>query len=191
MSATCNRNGAAGFSLLEVVVATFIMAGALVLLGQMLGVSVTNNQTARRLTYSTVLAEQKMEQLRGLSWGVDSLGLPVSDTNTNTASPVESPTGGTGLSASPSGTLTRNTAGWVDYLDRLGNVLGGGPSLRSKTAYIRRWAIEPLPANPDNTLVIEVLVTTRYDRGAADAPGSTILWPDEARLVSLKTRKAP
>jgi hypothetical protein len=191
MSATCNRNGAAGFSLLEVVVATCIMAGALVLLGQMLGVSVTNNQTARRITYSTVLAEQKMEQLRALSWGVDSLGLPVSDTNTNTALPVESPTGGTGLSSSPSGTLTRNTDGWVDYLDRFGNVLGGGSSLRSKTAYIRRWAIEALPANPDNTLVIHVLVTARYDRGVADAPGSTLLWPDEARLFSVKTRKAP
>jgi hypothetical protein len=191
MSTTRNHNSAAGFSLLEVVVATSIMAGALLVLGQMLGLAITNNQLARRLTYATVLAEQKMEQLRGLSWGVDSLGLSVSDTNTDTASPVESPTGGTGLSASPSGTLTRNTDGWVDYLDRFGNVLGGGTSLRSKTAYIRRWAIEPLAANPDNTVVIHVLVTTRYGRGVADAPGSTILWPDEARLVSVKTRKAP
>jgi type II secretory pathway pseudopilin PulG len=191
ISAIRNHNGAAGFSLLEVVIAICVMAGALVLLGQMLGISVANNQTARRLTYATVLAEQKMEQLRGLSWGVDSLGLPVSDTSTNTSSPVESPTGGTGLSASPSGTLTRNTDGWVDYLDRFGNVLGGGSSLRSKTSYIRRWAIEPLAANPDNTLVIHVLVTTRFDRGVADASRSTILWPDEARLVSVKTRKAP
>jgi type II secretory pathway pseudopilin PulG len=191
MSATFNRNGAAGFSLLEVIVATGLIAGALMTLGQMLSVSITNNQAARRLTYATVLAEQKMEQLRGLSWGFDSAGLPLSDTNTNTAAPIESPTGGSGLSVSPAGTLTRNTDGWVDYVDRFGNVLGGGSSSLPKTAYIRRWAIEPLAANPDNAIVIHVLVTARHDRGAADAPGSSMLWPDEAGLVSVKTRKAP
>lgn len=191
MSATLNRNGAAGFSLLEVVIATGVMAGTLMTLGQMLAVSITNDKVARHLTYATVLAEQKMEQLRGLSWGFDSAGLPVNDTSTNTATPVESPTGGTGLSVSPAGTLTRNADGWVDYVDRFGNVLGGGASSLPKTAYIRRWAVEPLAANPDNALVIHVLVTARHDRGSADAPGSVILWPDETRLVSVKARKAP
>ena len=190
MQVSLNRNSAAGFSLLEVTIAISIMAGALVTLGQMLGVSITNNRTARRLTYATVLAEQKVEQLRGLSWGFDSLGLSVTDTSTDTAASVETPMGGTGLSASPAGTLTRNTDGWVDYVDRLGNVLGGGPSLLPKTAYIRRWAIEPLATNPDNTIVIHVLVTTRLDRGSADSVGSVARWPDEVRLVSMKTRKA-
>jgi hypothetical protein len=190
MQVRLNRNSAAGFSLLEVTIAISIMAGALVTLGQMLGVSVTNNRTARRLTYATVLAEQKVEQLRGLSWGFDSLGLSVTDTSTDTAAPVETPTGGTGLSASPAGTLTRSTDGWVDYVDRFGNVLGGGPSPLPKTAYIRRWAIEPLATNPYNTIVIHVLVTTRLDHGLADAAGAAVRWSNEVRLVSVKTRKA-
>lgn len=183
-------NGQSGFSILEVTIATGIMAGAMVTLAQMFAVSVTNNRAARTLTYTTVLAEQKMEQLRGLTWGFDNLGLPVSDTATNTAAAVETPTGGTGLSPSPAGTLTKNTDGWVDYIDQFGNVLGGGTTPLPKTAYIRRWAIEPLPSNPNNTIVIHVLVTRRRDRGTADTPGSTERLPDEARLVSVKTRKA-
>jgi len=189
MSTRSNRNAAAGFSLLEVTIAVCIMAGALVTLGQMLGISVANNRTAQSLTYATVLAEQKVEQLRGLSWGFDNVGLSVTDTTTDTAAPIEMPTGGTGLSASPAGTLTRNTDGWVDYVDRSGNVLGGGSSPPPKTAYIRRWAIEPLATSPGNMITIQVLVTTP-GRASADAAGPLNQWPDGARLVSVKTRKA-
>jgi len=190
MSGRFNCSDVAGFSLLETTIAICIMAGALMTLSQLLNVSATNNRDSRRLTYVTVLAEHKVEQLRGLAWGFDKLGLSVTDTTTDTAAPVDTPTGGTGLSASPPGTLTRNTDGWVDYVDRFGNVLGGGSSPFPKTAFIRRWAIEPLATDPDNTIVIHVLVTTRVDRGSADTAGSTIRWPDEVRLVSPKTRKA-
>src|SRR5215475_2227656 len=190
MAVRLNRNSAAGFSVLEVTFAICIMAGALMTVGQMLGVSLTNNRAARRLTYTTVLAEQKIEQLRGLSWGFDAAGLSISDTHTNTAAPVETPTGGTGLSSSPGGTLKRNSEGWVDYVDRFGNVLGGGSSPLPKTAYIRRWSIEPLASNPDNTIVIYVLVTTRLGRDSAGADDSTIERPDDVRLVTVKTRKA-
>lgn len=189
MLARFNRS-LAGFSLLEVTFAMCIMTGALMTLGQMIGVSLTNNRAAHRLTYATVLAEQKVEQLRGLSWGFDAAGLSISDTHTNTAAPVETPTGGTGLLPSPAGTLNRNTEGWVDYVDRFGNVLGGGPSPLPKTAYIRRWSIEPLASDRDNTIVIHVLVTTRVDSGTADAAGSRLGRLDEVRLVSVKTRKA-
>ena len=183
-------NRQAGFSLLEVTIATGIMAGALVSLGQMFAISVTNNRSARSLSYTTVLAEQKMEQLRGLTWGFDNLGLPVSDTTTNTAAPVETPTGGTGLRFSPAGTMTKAVDGWVDYVDQFGNIKGGGTTPPAGTVYIRRWAIEPLPTNPNNTLIIHVLVTKRLDRGSADQDGSTVRLADESRLVSVKTRKA-
>lgn len=179
-----------GFSILEVTIATGIMAGALVTLAQMFAVSVANNKAARSVTYTAILAEQKMEQLRGLEWGFDNLGLPMSDTTTNTAAPTETPTGGTGLSPSPHGTLTANTSGWVDYIDQFGNILGGGVTPMANTVYIRRWAVEPLPTNPNNTLVLHVIVTKRPNRGAADNDGSTVRLPDEARLVSVKTRKA-
>lgn len=185
-----NTQSPAGCSLLEVVIATGIMAVVLAALGQMFAISVANNTSARSGSYATVLAEQKMEQLRGLTWGFDTLGLPVTDSTTNTAAPVETPAGGTGLSPSPRGTLTSNTPGYVDYVDQFGNILGGGAAMPAGAAYVRRWSIEPLPTSL-NTLVLHVLVTKRTNRGSADADGATRRLPDEARLVSARTRKAP
>jgi type II secretory pathway pseudopilin PulG len=185
-----SSNSEAGFSLLEVMIATGIMAGAVAMLGQMFAISIMNNNSARAGSYATVLAEQKMEQLRGLTWGFDLLGLPVSDNATDTALPVEAPAGGTGLSPSPTDALTVNTGGYVDYIDQFGNSLGGGTTTPAKTLYVRRWSVEPLPTNPNNTVVIQVVVFKMNSRGAADASGSTRRLRDEARLMSVKTRKA-
>lgn len=185
-----SSNGEAGFSLLETLVASGLMATALVALAQMFAISVQNNISGRTGTFTTVLAQQKLEQLRALTWGYDNLGLPLSDISTNTALPTESPTGGTGLSPSPGSSLTTNTDGYVDYIDQFGRILGGGTTIPNKTMYIRRWSIEPLPTNPNDTVVIQVLVTARTDRGTADSAGSTLRLRDEARVMSIKTRKA-
>ena len=56
--------------------------------------------------------------------------------------------------------------------------------------FIRRWSVEPLPVNPNNTLILQVLVTKRVDRGVADTVGSVQRLRDEARLMTVKTRKA-
>jgi hypothetical protein len=182
--------GDRGSSLLEAIIATGLMAGALASLGQMFAISVASNRSARAASYATVLAQQKMEQLRGLTWGVDSLGRPVSDASSDTTSPVEAPTGGTGLSLSPGGTLTANSAGWVDYLDESGNVLGGGTVLPGKAVYIRRWAIEPLPSNPADTIAIRVFVTTRF-AVSRRTDASPRRLSDEVYLVSVRTRRGP
>jgi hypothetical protein len=51
--------------------------------------------------------------------------------------------------------------------------------------------VEPLPINPDNTLVLQVLVTRARSRGLAEsAIGVVTRLPDEARIVTVKTRKA-
>ena len=190
MTTTNHAHGDHGFSLIEATIAAGVMASALVALGQMLAISVSNNRTARTLTYATVLAEQKIEQLRGLTWGFDNTGAFVTDTTTNTAAPVDGPNGGTGLSRSPADTIAQSTDGWVDYVDQFGAVLGGGALPPPKTVYIRRWAIEPLPTDPANAIVIHVLVTAHMNRGLAGA-ASTRRLPAEARLVSVKTRKSP
>ncbi len=185
----------AGFSLIEVLAATVVMAVALVGLAQLFALSTTANTTARTNTYAALLAQQKMEQLRGLTWGYDILGLPVSDTATDTSAAAavsggSASAGGsdTGLSPSPRGTLQHNTAGWVDYVDRNGCVLGGGGAAPPGTVYTRRWSVEPLPSNPNNTLILQVLVTRRTNRGAADGDNVARM-NDEARLMSVKTRK--
>jgi hypothetical protein len=83
-----------------------------------------------------------------------------------------------------------NMDGYCDYLDKNGNSLGGGPLVPNGTVYIRRWSVEPLPTNPNNTLVLQVLVTRSRNRGSADTALGVNRLPDEARLISVKTRKA-
>ena len=185
----CNGNES-GFSLAETIIATGIMAASIAGLGQLFAVSVLSNRTARNTTFASVLATQKMEQLRGLTYGFDTLGLPLTDTSSNLAVNPLSPTGGTGLSPSPTGALRANTDGYVDYLDVYGKTVGtGGTTIPNGTTYIRRWTIEPLPTNPNNTVVLQVLVTRSTNRGAANT-GSVERLPDEARIITVKTRKA-
>ena len=59
--------------------------------------------------------------------------------------------------------------------------------------YIRRWSIEPLATNPNNTLILQVLVTTVQREDAVVAAGLTgprQRLGDDAFVVSVKTRKA-
>jgi hypothetical protein len=57
--------------------------------------------------------------------------------------------------------------------------------------YIRRWSILPLPTNPNNTLVIQVLVTPVANEQARVASNFTrTRMPGDALLISIKTRKA-
>jgi len=122
---------------------------------------------ARMTTYAAILAQAKMEQLR--------------------TEPEES-AGGTALSPSPVDALARNTAGYSDFLDANGRSLGGGTLPPASTAFVRRWSIEPLPANPDRTLVLQVRVVRLRDGRADRLPGAP-RFPDEARIVSLKTQR--
>ena len=187
--ASCER-GERGFSLLEVLVATTILTVALSALAQLFAISTKTNVSAKSTTFAALLAQQKMEQLRGLTWGFDTLGLPLTDTTTNITVIPEQLSGGKGLTPSPTNTLSENTSGYCDFLDKYGNSLGGGTAPPAATIYIRRWSVEPLPTNPNNTLVLQVLVTRTRNRGAADTAQGVTRLPDEARIISLKTRKA-
>jgi hypothetical protein len=157
-----------GFSLLEAAIASGLLASALVTLAQLLGLAVHSNLESRTVTYATVLAGQKLEELRALTFGFDLQNSPMSDTSSDTAADPPRANGGTGLSRSPSTSLRENVAGFVDYLDRSGNKLGGGARPPSGTVYVRRWSIQPLPADPDNALIIQVLVTRTPGSPPAD-----------------------
>jgi len=182
-------DGEHGFSILEVLTATSILTVGLAALAQLFAISTRANFSARSTTMASILAEQKMEQLRGLTWGFDALGLPVSDFSTDTTVIPEAPTGGKALSPSPADALKTNQDGYCDFLDGYGYSLGGGATAPPGTVYIRRWSIEPIPANPHNTLVLQVLVTQVRDRGA-DSSTNTRRLPNDARIASVKTRKA-
>ena len=173
--------GEGGFSLVEVLVASVVLTTGLIAVAEMFVMSTNTNREARRVTMTAILAQQKIEQLRGLAWGFDDFGLPISDFSSNIAVTPPTSSGGVGLQASPANTLDTSTAGYVDYLDAYGAWVGTGSSPPAGALYVRRWSVEPLPTNPNNTLVFQVLV----GRIAPVGPVTGL-----ARQVTLKTRKS-
>ena len=183
-----SRKSEAGFSIIEVLVATGLLASALVALAQLFAIATSTNAAARNSTLTMMLAEQKIEQLRALQYTFDRAGLPVQDTETDLAVYPPTATGGKGLSPHTENTLQANTNGYVDYLDPYGRTLGGGTNIPDGTAFIRRWSVEPLPTNPNNVIILQVLVTRQRDRGTGDA-GSVARGAQEARVMTIKSRK--
>jgi prepilin-type N-terminal cleavage/methylation domain-containing protein len=181
-----------GFSLVEVLFALVVLSVAVLGLAHLINVAAYTNVRARATTYAAVLAQQKMEQLRGLAYGFDPGGGAVTDVDTDITVKPELPGGGAGLQSSPPGALAANTVGYVDYVDASGVSLGGAAAVPPPgTAHIRRWSVEPLPST-GNTMVLQVLVVRA---GAWDAADNRIgrrgRSAEQARLVSVKTRKAP
>ena len=179
--------GEAGFSLVEVMVSAGLLVSVAVGVSQVLGLAVRASHAARVRTVSTLLAAQKMEQLRSLTWGyawsAPGVRQLVSDASTDLSS--DPPTdAGRGLLPSPPGTLDANVPLYVDYLNADGHTLGGGATPPATAVYIRRWAVQPHPADQDNILVLQVLVTTT--RTPTRRAGTT--WGD-ARLVTARTRR--
>jgi prepilin-type N-terminal cleavage/methylation domain-containing protein len=181
-----------GFSLVEVLFALVVLSVAVTGLAHLFTVAAYTNARARATTYAAVLAQQKMEQLRGLAYGFDPGGGAVTDVDTDITVQPELPGGGAALQSSPAGALGSNTVGYVDYVDASGASLGGIAAVPPPgTAYIRRWSVEPLPSSA-NAMVLQVLVIRAGPWAAIhnrNVQGGRS--PEQARLVSVKTRKAP
>lgn len=180
-----------GFTLIEVLVAMTLIAVITLSLAGMFAKTIRATHAARYQTATATLAEQKLEQLRSLTWGFDKSGqnLPVSDTTTN-LTPAIPTNDGNGLNPSPSGTLDANIAGYVDYLNESGAWVGTGTTPPPTATYVRRWSIQPLPTNPNNTLILQVLVTTVKREANLTAGGTRRRYPEDALVATVKTRKA-
>jgi len=181
-----------GFSLAEVLVSMGLLTTVSLGVAQLFALSTRATYIARGQTSTTAMAEQKMEQLRALTWGFDTNGdgLPVSDTSTD-LSVDPSTAAGAGLNPSPSTSLDENIAGYVDYLDANGAYVGTGTTPPDGSVFIRRWSIQPLPINPNNTIVLQVMVTpiaNEANRTGTSGPRQRLA--GDAVLVSVKTRKA-
>jgi prepilin-type N-terminal cleavage/methylation domain-containing protein len=154
-----------GFSLLEALVATSIMAVGIAALAQLAGLSLYANGQARQTTVAPVLAQQKIEELV-----------------------AEAAVGG--LAPSPAGTLASDVAGYCDFVDRAGRPLGAGPAPPADSAYARRWSIEPLPASPAHTSILQVLVIDLRHHAAASAVPADVRLPGDARVVAAAAGRA-
>ncbi len=181
-----------GFSLVEVMVSMGLLTVVSLGVAQMFGLATRTTYLAKGQTTTTMLAEQKIEELRSLMWGFDAegLGLPLSDTTTNlTVFPHTS--NGTGLNPTPAGSLESNIAGCVDFLDANGAWVGNGTNPPATAVYVRRWAIQPLPTNPNNTLILQVLVTpVATEARLTTSPDGRTRQPGDSLIITVKTRKA-
>ena len=192
MSAKFNSSSSRGFSLVEVLVSMGLLTAVSLGVAQLFALSARNNLTAKGQTSTTAMAEQKMEQLRALTWGFDlaGQGLPLTDTTTNLA--VTPPQhNGSGLNPSPADALEQNTAGFVDFLGATGQWVGTGTTPPRTAVYIRRWSVTPLPTNPNNSIVIQVLVTPVASEAArVQSQFTRTRMSGDALLITVKTRKA-
>ncbi len=159
-----NRKSQTGMSLIETMVALGLLlvvaAGVLSLGG--IALATTENQghlAARTAEY----AQDKMEQL---------LALRYIDTNTDTTvfPSVVNPGVGTGLAVGGSLTPNAPVAGYADYLDAFGNVVGAGANWE----YIRVWLVTE---NATQTLkTVSVLSQVRAGVGQPQfLPRSTVV----------------
>lgn len=176
---------AAGFSLIEVTIASALVATLCGGAAQLLSLSVRTNTASRVETTAAVLAQQKIEVLRTLAWTVDVDGVERIDTASDTTVHPEAAAGGTGLQDSSPDTLDADTAGWVDYLDAAGRVLGGGPPAPAGVIYVRRWSVQALPAPVSDVRVLQVRVVRRAAAGGRRWSPTA---PEAAYVATARTR---
>ena len=168
----------AGFTFIEVLVATALLAGLVVGAGGLATVALWSAVQSRLQTVATHAAAERMEQLRGLSWGMGDANLPLPSGDLTTDLSVTPPAGGgPGLSTAP-GTLAANVAGYVDFLDRNGRWVASGVVAPPGTVFTRRWSVAQVPGRP-NQLLLQVLVVRTHTGNR-----------DVIHLSTVKARKA-
>ena len=134
-----------GFSLIETMIAMFIMVFALISLAQLMALAiVVNKNQGRDATKATGFAHDKMEELTGLAF---------TDTTTNVSVSPFSVTASTGLSAGGNLPPTAPVANYSDTLDQF----GARTTTAAQIAFTRQWQI----TNVNTTLKqITVAVTS-------------------------------
>lgn len=162
---------ARGFSLAEVVICAGLLVAIASGVSQLVGMAVRANDAARGRTLATILAVQRMEQLRALAWDVDA----DLETDLSTDPPT---TAGRGLEPSPTGSLEANLPLYVDHLTDGGKWAGNGILAPAGAVYTRRWSIRPLDTDPVHTLILDVRVTPARALSGLDV-----------HLVSIRTRR--
>jgi prepilin-type N-terminal cleavage/methylation domain-containing protein len=146
-----------GFSLIEVMVASAILACAVLSVAQVMAVATSSTAGARGVSEATMLAWQKVDELRGLAFTYDIAGGPVTDD---------------ALAPSPGGTLSGDASGYVEYLDAFGQRLDDGALSTGPggARYRRRWAIALSSGDPDAVVLrVRVLDVARDEELASAA----------------------
>ena len=156
-----------GFSLIETMIAMFILVFALISLAQLMALAIViNKNQGRDATKATAFAHDKMEELTGLAFN--------DQTSNVTVNPVNGiyPATGKGLLVGGNLPPTAPVANYSDTLDQF----GARTTTAANIAFTRQWQI----TNPNATLKqITVGVTSnksfRSGNGALPVTVSTTL----------------
>ena len=157
-SASCQR----GFSLVEALVATAVVATAFGALTHLVVMATRANAGAMATTLATLLAAERADAL--------SCDLSVAGVGTATLSPADA--------------LEANAVGFSDFFDARGQPLAAGPPAPPSAAYVRRWAVQALPGGPPGARLLHVVVLAWPH--AAPLVGSEARRAELARLVVVK-----
>ena len=131
-----------GFSLIEVMVASAILGCAVLSVAQLVAASTRSTFGSRGVSEATLLAWQKIDQLRSLALTFDDAGASVTDAS---------------LQPSPAGVLSRDTDGWIDYPETIG------------PRYRRRWAVDLSEGSPDLLILRGRVLATGGEQELASA----------------------
>jgi hypothetical protein len=165
-----------------------LLAVGLVTLAQLTVVAMQAGAAVQSAGVMQQAAREKMEQLRSLAWTSDDEA-PVSDRSSDLSTTPVTTTGGTGLDASPPGTLVSNVSGYCDFVDREGRWIAGHVgSPPASAAWIRRWAISPIDQAADTLLLQVVVVSATSGSDAARVVRARGV--NGARLIAIRTRSS-
>lgn len=142
-----------GFSLVEVMVAMALVATCALGLGELFALSSQVTQASRVKTMATMAAVSKLAELRARTWVAD---------------------------ISPATSLTSSVDGFVDYVDGAGGAVGAGVSVPREAVFVRRWSIQPLPAESGERIGVADRGDARQAQPAAR----------DVHLVSILARTA-
>lgn len=128
-----------GFSLIEALLASALIAGAVASLAAVVTTAASQTVAARRTLTALVLAQAKLEELRAIPFRFGADG---------------SRADGEALARSPASALIEDHEGWVEDLDRF----GGPVNDRQPPHYRRRWAVTSYVPFDVDALVLQVCV---------------------------------
>ena len=158
MGAGC---GERGFSLIETLVAIALLAGAMTTLVRLVSIAESANADARRATIVATLAVSKMEELRG----------PTADRSVDSGR-----------------SLDADVDQYCDFFDADGYPLGSGAVRPAGTAFVRRWAIGGLGADPE-TRVLQVAVLDARNANLTGSAGRAGGWAESIELTALRSER--
>jgi hypothetical protein len=154
----------------------------------MTGLAVESAHAAGTQTLTSLLAQQKLAELRALVWSYDANGVAISDTTTDLSTQPHAASG-TGLQPTTA-SLDTSVNGLADYLASDGAWLGTGPAPPPAAVYVRRWSIRALPEDPANVLVLQVLVSPVVS-DVRNRRAKAARVREDALLTSMVARRAP